>query len=363
MTDLADRRKRLLESLEQDAFVTYNYEHSDQATLRYLTGFTGEGALIVSRAATLLLTDSRYTDQAERETDGVTISETRNWTRKDLVEAIDKLGVSRVAFPSGRVTFRWAEALREASKAEVVALADPVAPLRLVKSEEELGFLRHAAQITDEALGRLVDEIRIGMTEAEIALRLEWLIRENPASEGISFDLNVSTGPNSALNHYSPFMDPVALREGDLLLFDIGTRVAGYCSDLTRTFSVGSPTEKASGIYDVVLRANLAAIEATTSGATGVAVDAVARDLIAAAGYAENFGHGLGHGIGLEVHEGPRVSPQSEDTLSPGMVVTIEPGIYLSGFGGVRIEDDVVVRDGPCEVISAFPKDRLIEVG
>ncbi|MGB2982670.1 MAG: Xaa-Pro peptidase family protein [Candidatus Bipolaricaulia bacterium] len=363
MSDHASRCRMLRTNLKEDAFVAYNLENSDHATIRYLTGFTGEGLLVVSQEETLLLTDSRYTEQAKRETDGVEIEESRTWTRKESAEVLSARGLKRVAFPSNRVSYRWVETMREAGCVELVAGKDLVAELRRVKMPDEIERLKKAAKIADDALDRLVSEIRVGMTEAEVALRLEWLIRETPGADHIAFEMNVSTGPNTALNHYTPFLDPQPLRAGDLLLFDFGACVGGYRSDITRTFSVGHPAKEAPDIYDLVLRANLAALEAAKPGETGVSVDAVARELIALGGHGEHFGHGLGHGIGLEVHEGPNLSPRSEDTLAPGMVVTVEPGIYIPGFGGVRIEDDIVITEDGCDVITGSPKDRLIEVG
>lgn len=285
------------------------------------------------------------------------------WTSKGLAEALVEGGHRTVAFASTRSTCRWVEVMREKCDLDFVPHKDPVLPLRRVKTEDELAKLRRAAQIADEALEQLVGEIKVGMTEAEVALRLEWIIRQTPGTEHLAFEMNVSAGPNSALNHYSPFHDPQPLRPGQLLLFDFGARVDGYNSDITRTLSVGAPVGDAAAIYDLVLRANCAAIEAAKAGKTGIEVDAVARELIAGERHGKHFGHGLGHGIGLEVHEAPGLSPRSEDTLETGMVATIEPGIYIPGFGGVRIEDDVVITDEGCEVITSFPKDRLIEVG
>jgi len=363
MADHADRRRRLAERVQEDAFVAYNHENSDRATIRYLTGFTGEGIIVVCDGETLLLTDSRYTEQAKREAADVLIEETRTWTGKGAAEILNDRNFERIAFASCRATYSWVEAMRDTCNSELVPTKDPVAQLRRIKDAAEIEALKRAAAIADDALSHLIGQIRVGMTEAEVALRLEWLIRENRDAEHIAFELNASTGPNSALNHYNPFLDPQPLRAGDLLLFDFGACVDGYRSDITRTFSVGSAKKETSVIYHLVLRANLAAIEAVKAGETGVSVDAVAREIIAAEGHGEHFGHGLGHGIGLEVHEGPGLSPRSEDTLEPGMVATIEPGVYLPGFGGVRIEDDVVITEDGCDVITRSPKDRLTEVG
>lgn len=362
MTDYSERRRAVIGSVDEEGFIALNLEGSDPASIRYLTGFTGEGALILTDTKEILLTDSRYTEQARREAAGLEIEETRTWTGEGLIDALVEIGLSRVAVASNRISHRTFESLGKTGKVTPVGITDPVAELRKIKSTEELASLRKAARIAEDALSRLLDEIKIGMNEAEIALRLEWLIREGEA-EGVAFPFNVSAGENTALNHYNPFIGRRTVRRGDLLLFDFGASVDGYRSDITRTFAVGEATEEGKKIYNSVLKANLAAISAAKAGRTGVEIDAVARDSIAADGHAEHFGHGLGHGIGLEVHEAPFLSPRSKDTLASGMTVTIEPGIYITGFGGVRIEDDIAITEEGCEVITSFPKDRLIEVG
>ena len=359
----ASRRQALCRLVEADAYVAVNPEHADPVTLRYLTGFTGEGALVVTPEHTLLLTDSRYTEQASLETQGVTIEEGRAWIVPGLKEAAVRLGLRRVAFPASRVTYDWVEKMRAASDIEWVSERDLVGELRTIKTDEEIDSLRRAAAIADSALEQLVPEIRAGMSEVEVALRLEILVREHEGSDGLGFPINASAGPNTALNHYDPILGRRNLQDGDLLLFDFGACCGGYRSDITRTFAVGHADDRAQEIYDIVLRANRAAIDAVRSGVIGSQVDRVARDLIAGAGHAEHFGHGLGHGIGLEVHEAPSLSAKSEVVLAPGMVATIEPGIYLAGFGGVRIEDDVVVTESGCELLTSFPKDRLTVVG
>ncbi|MDD5219525.1 MAG: Xaa-Pro peptidase family protein [Candidatus Bipolaricaulis sp.] len=361
-SSIAGRRRALCERLPEKAILLYNYEGSDRASLRYLTGFTGEGALVVSDAETVLITDSRYTEQARRETSGVRIEESRDWMGAGSAAVLRGLGIDRVAFSSKRVTHHWYDAAVKLDGLTWVPMPDPVNELRAVKSPAEIECLRKAARLADDALSRLVPEIQLGMDEMQVALRLEWLMRE-AGSEGIAFDVNVSAGENSALNHYNPAHGRRKLRRGDLLLFDFGACVDGYRSDITRTLSLGTPSNEAKTIYSTVLRANLAGIDAARPGATGVEVDAAAREVIRKAGYGERFGHGLGHGIGLEVHERPGLSPLSKDTLAVGMVTTIEPGIYLPGVGGVRIEDDVVIVEGGCEVITGFPKDRLIQAG
>ncbi len=362
MNDYAVQQQRLLGTVTTDAFIAVNLEGSDPVSLRYLTGFTGEGALILSPAHALLLTDSRYAEQAKQETDGIQIEEGRDWNVKGLFEGLTKRNLKTITFSSARASVYWYEELGKLGVLELNPQRDPVAQLRRVKSDEELSHLRAAAKIADAALSELVPWIKAGMSEAEIALQLEMLIRRSDA-EGLAFDINVSAGPNTALNHYSPFHHTTAVKSGDLLLFDFGANVHGYRSDITRTFVVGEASDKARKIYETVLKANCLAIDAIQAGMTGIDADAVAREFITETGFGEDFGHGLGHGIGLEVHEPPSLSPLSKDTLEAGMVVTVEPGIYFAGFGGVRIEDDVVITDTGCEIITAFPKEELISVG
>ena len=290
------------------------------------------------------------------------IREGRGWNVKALHEALTQGTLARATFSSARASVYWHEEMAKLGEVNLISEQDPVSQLRHVKSADELEHLRAAAVIADKALSELVPWIKVGMNEAEVALQLEMLIRRSDA-EGSAFSINTSAGANTALNHYSPFHHAAVLKPGDLLLFDFGANVHGYRSDMTRTFIVGEATADDRKIYDTVLKANCLAIEAIRAGITGIEADAVARDLIKDAGYGPNFGHGLGHGIGLEVHEAPSLSPLSKDTLETGMVVTVEPGIYFTGVGGVRIEDDVIVTDTGCEIITAFPKEELISVG
>jgi Xaa-Pro aminopeptidase len=348
--------------LGEKGLISYNYEGSDHATLRYLTGFTGEGALVVTADAAILLTDSRYAEQANRETTDLRIVECRDWQGQSAADVLKELSLDRVAFASRRSTVHWRDSLAAKGDFELVPLPDPVAGLRAIKSAQECGSLEKAARIAEEALAQLLREIRLGMNEADVALRLEWLMRE-AGSEGSAFEINASVAENTALNHYNPVLQPRKLETGDLLLLDFGACVDGYRCDITRTFSVGKATDRAREIYNVVLAANEAGIAAVRSGATGEEVDRAARDVINAAGFGDRFGHGLGHGIGLEVHERPGLAPRNTEPLATGMVTTVEPGIYIPGFGGVRIEDDVLVTEGGCRVLTSFPKEALVEVG
>jgi Xaa-Pro aminopeptidase len=356
----AQRRNRLLDQIETEAFLVVNREGSDAASLYYLTGFSGEGALLLTGDDALLLTDSRYTEQATREAPALPLQETKKSYIDEAAQAAKERGLRRLSFAAERISHRSALKLGEAFDGTLVASEDPVAVLRKVKDSEEIARIRRATQLTEEALSALQKEIRVGMTESALALRLEFLMREMGAQR-TAFDLIVAAGENAALPHYQP--GDRTLERGDLLLFDIGARADRYCSDMTRVFAVGEPSPQLRQVYETVLRANQAGIAAVAAGRSGVEVDAAARDVIAQAGHAEHFGHGLGHGVGLEVHEGPGLSPRSTDTLASGMTVTVEPGIYLPGVGGVRIEDLVVVTAQGCDILTSFPKDDLLVVG
>ncbi len=360
MTDYATRREALLSRIDADGFLVFNLEGSDWVSMYYLTGFTGEGGLLVTADETLLITDSRYTEQAEREVPDLPLHQVQKTYEEEVAEGIKKLGIKRLSLSARRTSHYMVTRLGELVEVEIVPKEDPVGELRRIKDADEIERIREATRVTEESLSTLLKEVKIGMTERELALRLEWLMRTRGA-EKVSFDLIIAAGENSSLPHYQP--GDRKLREGDLLLCDIGARVDHYCSDMTRVFSIGKPAGKAEEIYDLVLRANRAGVAALRAGVTGVDVDAAARKVIADAGHKEHFGHGLGHGVGLEVHEGPRLSPLSKDTLEPGMVVTVEPGVYLPGFGGVRIEDLLVVTEDGCESITRFPRDRLEMVG
>jgi len=354
------RREALIEKVDADCFLVFNLEGSDFPSMYYLSGFSGEGALLVSGKGPLLITDSRYTEQAGREIRDIPLRQVTGSYLDEIAGAITDAGFSRIALSGARMSCSVVNKLREKCDCEIVITEDPVSDLRRIKEREEITRIRAAVELTEESLDELVGEIRVGMSERELALRLEFIMREKGA-EQVAFDLIVAAGENAALPHYQP--GDRLLKHGDLLLFDIGAKLDRYCADMTRVFSVGKPSGEAQDIYDIVLAANKAGISAVSNGKSGKEVDAAARDLIASAGHSEHFQHGLGHGVGLEVHEGPRLSPMSTDTLQTGMTVTVEPGIYLPGFGGVRIEDLTVVTEDGCEVLTTFPKDELVQIG
>jgi len=316
----------------------------------YLVGLeSSNAALLVEPDRVRLFSDFRYAEAAS-EVDGVVFAETKRNLLSDLAERL----AGRIGFEADHVTFAGYEALRGGGL-DLVPRRGLVERLRAVKDEEELEKIRRAAEITNEAFERFADETFIGRTERELAWRLDSLFHEL-GSEGVSFETIVAAGPNGAKPHARPSDRKIAA--GETVVVDAGCIVEDYCSDCTRTFATGPLPDELEHAYGVCREAQEAALQAVRTGASGVDVDRVARDRIAEAGLGDAFGHGLGHGVGLLVHEAPRLSPNAtdDDVLAPGNVVTVEPGIYLGGRGGIRIEDLVVVtEDGP-EVLTTFAK-------
>ncbi|MCH8207429.1 MAG: aminopeptidase P family protein [Chloroflexi bacterium] len=326
---------------------------------RYLSGFTGSaGHLLVSGDDAVLATDFRYVEQGAKQAPGFRVERIGRepWFGRLSAE----LGLKRVGFESDEMTVSAHGALQKsledveaADRPELVATTSLVDRLRAVKDKSELKLLTRAVAIADKAMDRVAPTIEAGVTEREVAWELEKAMRERGA-EAISFDVIVGAGPNGALPHHRA--DNTVIKAGDAVVIDMGATYEGYCSDLTRTFIVGEPDDTFKRVYDTVLRAQLAAEERVTAGSTGGEADAIARDIIVEAGYGDEFGHSLGHGVGLAVHEYPRVGAPSEDVLEDGMVFTIEPGIYITGWGGVRIEDIVMMEDGRARVLSRAAK-------
>jgi Xaa-Pro aminopeptidase len=330
---------------------------TDLTNVRYLTGFTGtNGACVCGPDLRLFFTDFRYTERAEEEVEGwESITVEGDW----LASIAERLE-GKVGFEDDQMSVRTLEKLQEKLGAgvEAVPAGGSVERLRRVKDTEELAAIEAASRIADEVWEWSVERGFAGRTERDVARAAEARIRELGADP--SFPAIVAAGPNGALPHAEPGARPIG--RGELIVFDMGAKLDGYCSDGTRTYATGDPGAEAREVYTVVLDAQLASLAAVRAGAKGEDVDAVARKVIDEAGYGKRFGHGLGHGVGLEVHEGPRLSPRSDDLLEPGEVVTVEPGIYLPGQLGVRIEDFVVVAEGGYRNLSSLPKDlQLVE--
>ena len=339
--------------------------HRHSQNREWLSGFTGStGRVAVTRDRAVIAVDFRYVEQAERQCvprgfEVLRIKGKETEWLPALVTAAE-LGGKKIGLSGADFSYGAAEALTDAAE-ELPPAVRPsflvarglIEGLRKHKDAEEMANLQHAIDIGDQACEAAILALRAGVTEIEIAEFIERDVKARGA-EGVSFETIVAAGPWGAMPHASPRHEQ--MREGDVVVIDMGALYDGYCSDLTRTVVVGAPDTKFREIYDIVFEAQQTAIEGVEPGMTGVAAHRLAAEVIQKAGYGEKFGHGLGHGVGLQVHEGPYLGESSEDVLEEGMVFTIEPGIYLPGWGGVRIEDVVVLEDGKARVMSHAQK-------
>lgn len=324
---------------------------TQSANVRYLSNFSSpdDGRVLVTHDGAWLVTDSRYTVQAEEES-ALDVEITREWIEWVAARAAD----ARIAVEAENCTLARYERLRELTGRDPVATTALVERVRTVKDADEIALLREAARITDHAFARVLDgTLRAGVREIDVALELEREMRAAGA-DGIAFEFIVASGPRSAMPHGVASTRVIA--SGDLVTLDFGARVAGYHADMTRAVAVGPIAPRLRELFDATLAAQEAAVAAIRPGITGREADAVARDLLAERGLADAFAHSLGHGVGLEIHEGPRLSGRSDDVLEPGMTVTVEPGVYLPDVGGVRIEDLVLVTADGHDVLSKAPK-------
>jgi Xaa-Pro aminopeptidase len=340
-----DRVDRLRTALEEPLLV------SAGANVRYLTGFSSSNAaLLIEPERVRLFSDFRYASAA-RAVEGAEFVQ----TNRNLYAALAELLEGRIGFEATAVTYAEYETLAGGGL-ELIPRRDLVETLRAVKDESELEAIRAAAAVTSEAFARFSQERFTGRTERDLAWRLDGLFHELGA-KGPAFETIVAGGPNAALPHSRPTEREI--QPGETIVVDAGALVDGYCADCTRTFASGPLPDRRSEAYAVCLEGQQAGLESARTGTTGIDADAAARTVIDGAGFAEQFGHGLGHGVGIEVHEAPRLSRESRDTLAPKNVVTIEPGIYLAGEGGIRIEDLVVVTDDGPEILTSFTKDLV----
>jgi Xaa-Pro aminopeptidase len=354
---VSDRPTRLLAELDSPGadlmFVT------SLVNVRYLTGFTGSnGAALIGPDTRVFLTDFRYDAQSQAEVDE---SFERHIVTTGFADALGDLmphGEQRLAFEDHHLTVHAHSELRERlpERVALVAAGTPVEGLRAVKDALEIEKIRAATELADAALREIMEQGIAGRTELEVATALEDAMRSRGAS-GPSFGSIVAAGPHGALPHASP--RDVTIGSGELVVVDWGAVLDGYCSDCTRTFATGEISERARVTYDLVLEAQRAGVEAIRPEMGGKQADETARTIIDAAGHAQHFGHSLGHGVGLEVHEKPTLSKRSEDTLAPGNVVTVEPGVYLPGEVGVRIEDLCVVTETGHEILTGIPKELI----
>jgi Xaa-Pro aminopeptidase len=329
---------------------------SDLVNVRYLAGFTGtNGACLVGPAGRIFFTDFRYTERAEREVG-------EEWERpeaeRELAPQIAARMSGKVGFEDAKLSVRQLARLEAATGegVDLIPAGDLVEQLRAVKEPEEVERMAAAAELADDVFRWALEQGLAGRTERDVARATEARIRELGAEP--SFPPIVAAGENGALPHAEPGEREIG--GGELVVFDMGAQLDGYCSDGTRTFATGEPGDEAREVYDLVLAAQLAGLAALRPGATGKQVDAVAREMITEAGHGDHFGHGLGHGVGLEIHEGPRLATTSEDELREGNAVTVEPGIYLPGRFGVRIEDLVVLEADGYRNLSGTSKELQV---
>ena len=351
--NIADR----LEAYGLDAMLL-----SCEANRFYASGFHSsgtDGMALVTRNKNYYFTDARYTEAAGRAVRDAELREVGGGISyaARLKEAIQEQSIQKMGYEDAYMTVREYETYRKALPCELVPAADLLLELRRVKDREELEIMTAAQRIAERALEDILKELRPGVTEREIAARLQYLMLHYGA-ENMSFDPIVVSGPNGSLPHGVP--SEKEIRPGEFVTMDFGCIYHGYCSDMTRTVAVGSVTEEMRTVYDTVLAAQQAGIAAARAGVTGKEVDGAARRVIADAGYEKYFGHGFGHGVGVEIHEEPRASSTNDAPLPAGAVISAEPGIYLPGKLGVRIEDVIVLTENGCENLTRAPKELLV---
>lgn len=333
-----------------------------EANRFYASGFHsagGDGIALVTRKKNFYFTDSRYTEAAGRAVRDAEIREVcrnRGYVQM-LNEAIGEQGVSRLGFEDGTLTVREYEGYQKALRCKLLPASELLTALRRVKDGEELERMERAQRISEAALEQILPELRPGVAEREISARLQYLMLHEGA-ENMSFDPIVVSGPNGSLPHGVP--GERRLARGEFVTMDFGCIAGGYCSDMTRTVAIGAVSDEMGRVYETVLAAQRAGIAAARAGTTGKDVDGAARKVIADAGYGACFGHSFGHGVGVEIHEAPNASPVNEEPLPAGAVISAEPGIYLQGCFGVRIEDVIVLREDGCRDLTLAPKELII---
>lgn len=325
---------------------------------RYLSGFSGSaGFVLVSATASMLLVDFRYVEQAQTEAPGFEVIKAERQFIDTLAEVVPARGLGGIGFESDAMSYKQYDDFSKRLAPAVLVPVEGVDHLRWVKDADEIARITRAVEIADEAFAHIRAFLRPGAVERDIAIEMEFFMRRRGADKE-AFETTVASGPRSALPHGRA--SERVLARGDFVTLDFGALYRGYVSDCTRTVVLGEASQKQREIYELVLAAQRAALAGVKPGMSGRDADAIARKIIADAGYGDAFGHSLGHGVGLALHEGPTLSPREEAILAPGMVVTVEPGIYLAGWGGVRIEDLVVITDAGCRSLTRAPKELLV---
>ena len=350
------RLKELRQKIKRkkiDAFIV-----TGKANRTYLSGFTGSaGFLVVGSEKLLLVVDSRYTEQAKRQAPHAIIYPLKKSLSHTVNLITQKEGWEKLGFESEHIYYSAYRQLKDKVKSKLIPLEGIIENIRMIKDDYEIGIIKKAAKITDEALEEIKSYLVPGKKESDIAAELDYILKKNGGS-GPSFDFIVASGERSSMPH--GVASDKELKAGELITIDCGTIYNGYVSDITRTFFLGKPGDKHREVRDIVRKAQLASLKKIEAGAVAREVDRAAREVISEAGYGKYFGHGLGHGFGIEAHEYPRLSPKSKEKLAPGMMVTVEPGIYIPGWGGIRIEDMVLVKEKGYEILSTTPRNLLI---
>ncbi|WP_067728086.1 M24 family metallopeptidase [Oceanobacillus damuensis] len=324
---------------------------------RYITGFTGTaGAAIISQTDATFITDFRYTEQAAEQATDFSIVEHKQLIEDGIADQIKAMGINHLGFEKDYVTYTQFENYNKKFGVELIPVSGLIEEIRLIKTSDELNIMKKAAKIADDAFEHIQSFIKPGVKEIDISNELEFFMRRQGAISS-SFDTIVASGFRSAFPH--GVASEKEIGNGELVTLDFGALYEGYCSDITRTVAVGEISSELREIYDIVLEANLRGVNGIKPGMTGIEADALTRDYITEKGYGKNFGHSTGHGLGLEVHEGPGLSYRSDKILETGMVVTVEPGIYVNGLGGCRIEDDIVITDTGNERLTFAPKELI----
>lgn len=331
---------------------------SSPNNVKYLSGFEGDsGWLLVTQSELYLITDFRFMIQAEEEAPGSTLVIYRGNVVETVKKLVDRENITRLGFESKYCSYDGFKRMETAMPGiSLCGLKSMVETLREIKEPFEIDLLRKAVEIADGAFEHVLNHVRPGVSEIELAAEIEFFMRRQGADRP-SFETIIGSGFRGALPHGTASRR--RLESGDLVVIDFGAYNEGYCSDITRTVVIGQASPEQKKIYNIVLEAQLAALEAVAPGRRCCEIDGIAREIISANGYEANFGHGLGHGVGVEIHESPALNPRNQDELQPGMVITIEPGIYIQGWGGVRIEDMVIVTESGCEILTKSGKELL----
>ena len=355
---MTERAKKLLDSMllsEREGVLVYN-----PSNMFYLSGYTGEGLVLITRKVCAIVTDFRYTEQAENQAPGFQVLMTETGRNHETIagELCREAGVDTLYYEDDYVTVRTFESCRKhIPGVEWKNVGGAVEALREVKDENELSLIAHACKLTSEAFERILGKIKEGVTEKELALTLDFDMMSHGASAP-SFSTIVAAGANGSLPHAVP--GEYKLRKGDMITMDFGACFGNYCADMTRTVALGQPSDEMLKVYNIVLEAQKRAQDAVAAGKCCRDIDAIARNYIYENGYEGRFGHGLGHSLGIDIHESPRFNTVCTDILKVGQVMTVEPGIYLPGVGGVRIENSVVVRENGCDVLTTPTRELII---